>query len=406
MGVKVVLGYGLGVDSTAILLRWIYQPWTRPEVLDEATGEKRTARLDEIVVVTAMTGDEWRETGRLVRENTLPLMREHGIRYVQLARHGASKADGITILDDSACPVSLYLEGDYKLSQEMNANGTVPQVGGIRKCSMHAKGEVIDRWLIDTLQGAPFLHVIGFEANELGRAKTDRMYNTGPQAKAGHPANRTGSYPLIEWGWDRAMCEAYITEMTAENWIKSACVYCPFALATKGGQERIKGMYASEPDGAIAALLMEYRSISLNPAQGLIKADSLQAFLRRTGEHDATLAELNSILDGCEWNVYEVQRVAMPNKDDASKGTWNRSVRAIAAGTRGQMLADLMSLACDEGASLVTDFMGISRVWTDSRGEGFPSYERLYVAAPAGVQDKEPKAFRTTMERYAQAVAA
>ena len=385
MSIRVVLGYGLGVDSTAILLRWIHEPETRP------------CDLSELLVITAMTGDEWPESGRLVREHILPLMREHGIRYVQVARHGARKADGITVLSDSSRPGTLHLDGDYRLSDEMNASGTVPQVGGIRKCSMKAKGAVIDEFLARTLEGAPFMHAIGFEANELSRAVRDARYNT---------EQRTGFYPLIGWDWDRAKCEAYITEKTGATWIKSACTFCPFALANKAGQARVKDMYSCEPDSGVGALVMEYRSLCLNPNQGLIKEGSLLQLLIGTRRHNTVLRAWGQRMRSLEWRVYEVRRVALPTANDPSKGVWSRSVRSIAAGSREEMDRELAALAASEGAEVETDSLAVSRVHLARRGGTFPAYEHMYVVAPAGAADKEPKAFRTAMARYQALLAA
>jgi len=70
-----------------------------------------------------MTGDEFDQTAREVTEHILPLMRQHGIRYVQVARHGPKEADGITILSDTRLPDFLYIKGDFKLSDELSASG-------------------------------------------------------------------------------------------------------------------------------------------------------------------------------------------------------------------------------------------------------------------------------------------
>lgn len=394
-GIKVVLGYGLGVDSTAILLRWLYEPWTMP------------CKPEKLLVVTAMTGNEWDLTGKLVREHILPLMRAHGIRYVQLARGGPSRAsDGYVILSNSDCPDELYIKGCYKLGDEMNDNGTVPQVGGTRKCSIKAKGEVIDDFIIDALGGRDFLHVIGFEANEISRAIRDAKYNTGSRVKKGSPANRTGSYPLIEWNWNRGACEAYITEKTGVAWIKSACTFCPFALANREGQGRVLNMISCEPDSGIGALTLEYRSKALNPTQGLIKNGSMLDLIRKAGRHNEMLRAWGAQMGAMEWRIYEVQRVAMPTQDDETKGVWNRSVRSIAAGTRQAMLQDLGELAAAEDAEVEKDELAVSRAWTTRRNEGFPCYERLYVVAPAGANDKEEKRFQTAMARYREYLAA
>lgn len=50
-----VCSYGLGADSTAILLRWILEP------------ESRDFDLSRLIVITSMTGDEFKDTGALVK---------------------------------------------------------------------------------------------------------------------------------------------------------------------------------------------------------------------------------------------------------------------------------------------------------------------------------------------------
>ncbi|ART74202.1 hypothetical protein BTO20_36705 (plasmid) [Mycobacterium dioxanotrophicus] len=47
-----VVSYGLGLDSTCLLLRWLTEPQTRD------------FDLADMVVVTAMTGDEFASTAR------------------------------------------------------------------------------------------------------------------------------------------------------------------------------------------------------------------------------------------------------------------------------------------------------------------------------------------------------
>ena len=120
---RVVLSYGLGADSTAVLLRWLTEP------------ASRDFALDELVVITAMTGDEWAGTGTDVEQHVLPLLRRHGVRYVQVARAQllTTKAgDGIVVLDDSRHPERVHLAGAYRLSDELTAAGTIPQSGGDR----------------------------------------------------------------------------------------------------------------------------------------------------------------------------------------------------------------------------------------------------------------------------------
>lgn len=48
-----ILSWGMGVESTAVLVRWLLEP------------ETRSCTLDELLVLTAQTGDEYEDTGVL-----------------------------------------------------------------------------------------------------------------------------------------------------------------------------------------------------------------------------------------------------------------------------------------------------------------------------------------------------
>ena len=94
---RIILSWGLGVDSTAILLRWLTDP------------NSRDFDLVDLIVVVAMTGDEFPDLAPMIEEHVLPLMRQHGVRLVQLARGGHSVHDGVDVLSDSRCPDKLYV---------------------------------------------------------------------------------------------------------------------------------------------------------------------------------------------------------------------------------------------------------------------------------------------------------
>jgi predicted amidophosphoribosyltransferase len=122
---KVVLSYGLGVDSTALLLRWLSEP------------DSRDFDLSDLLVVTAMTGDEWPDTVDLVERHVLPRLAEAGVTYAQVARGGASQKEGIAVLEESDEPHRLYADGAYRLSDELTRAGTIPQAAGSRYCSQN-----------------------------------------------------------------------------------------------------------------------------------------------------------------------------------------------------------------------------------------------------------------------------
>ncbi len=87
-----VFSYGMGVESTAFLLRLLEEP------------SCRDFDIGELIVISAQTGDEWEDTGRDVERHILPRLREHNVRYVQVSRGGHFERDGISVLDDSRQP--------------------------------------------------------------------------------------------------------------------------------------------------------------------------------------------------------------------------------------------------------------------------------------------------------------
>ena len=194
--------------------------------------------LDRLVVITAQVGDEYKDTGRDVEAYILPMMRRHRIRFVQVARHGHREADGISILDDSREPIQVFLDGGYKLSDELKRNGTVPQYGGVHRCALKFKAWVIEQRLEANLRGRAHharLATTRKSDGESIRAST-RFENGLPsgsmRTRAGaltavceyNTPTRRAFYPLLEWDWNRAKCLDYIREKLGVIWRKSACV--------------------------------------------------------------------------------------------------------------------------------------------------------------------------------------
>lgn len=69
-GTTVVMSYGMGVDSTAILLRWL---------TDQSS---RDFDLRDLVVISADTGGEFEQTITDVEEVVLPALRAAGVRFI------------------------------------------------------------------------------------------------------------------------------------------------------------------------------------------------------------------------------------------------------------------------------------------------------------------------------------
>jgi hypothetical protein len=385
---NIVLSYGLGVDSTALLLRWIEEP------------ASRDFDLSRLLVVTAMTGDEWPRTGELVEEHILPRLRDAGIAYAQVARRGPSNTVGAVVLEAGDSPKELHIEGAYTLHDDLTAAGSVPQTTGKRLCSLKFKGWPIDTYLRDHAPEAT-RHAFGYERGEAGRAErcASHMpwrlvfgFEAAEQSRARRAQDfdspaRVAEFPLIEWGWDREDCQRYIYEVTGvPDWPKSACVYCPFALTSKAGRERTLQRYAEAPESALKTLMLEWRALCLNPRAGLIAGDR---FVELIAERRPDIAaRFHQELAVEPHALYRVRRLWRPRREDPEKvANANRDLQVLATGSRDECrrrLHDLGQVSCADG---------IERVFRVRRRGALPAREDFFVAGPAGARSKALRSF-------------
>jgi hypothetical protein len=376
---KTILSYGMGVESTAILLRWCFEEATRP------------CPLDRVVVITAQVGDEYKDTGRDVETYVLPMMRRHRIRFVQVARHGHREADGISILDDSREPIQVFLDGDYKLSDELKRNGTVPQYGGVHRCALKFKAWVIEQWLEANLRGRAH-HAFGYNSEE--RRRIDQSEHAireriafGFNADEGRRIDRSceyntltrqAFYPLLEWDWNRAKCLDYIREKVGVTWRKSACVYCPFNALKDGAIDR----HLEHPDQVADALVLEHMSMALNPRATLYKGKSLIQIAGNSGE-EVALNSYRERIEAVKWARYRVRRIYQ-RKGQADRAVEIQDVLATASEAR----VHLDGFAARLGLP-VEELRGIPYVWRLRRNESaFPTREEFWTIAPAMVEEK------------------
>jgi hypothetical protein len=377
----------MGVESSAILLNWIENPSSRTykvyqvaEGLDDPTftfAGEGVVDLRDLTVITAMTGDEFPDIKRLVERHILPRLRQHGIRYVQVARKTAKEK--LVVLDDSRAPKILYLEGAYKLSDELLESATVPQIRQFKRlCSIHAKGWPLDAWIKGEVGSNPFVQAIGFNSAEVKRVIKDQSYSA-PGLRWG-PGQRTTIYPLMwDWRWDREACVQFIKSITGEIWPKSACAYCPFA-----SEESVIPRFNQYPGNAAFSLFIEHVALSLNPRQPLYGKVSLMSVVQGAGDRQA-LKQFNKMLEQSPWAIYHVRRIY-------GSAFVPRSVRIVAEGKRRDMEARLPSYG-----PVTPDEYGVGRVWISVKVEGKPvppSLEELYVAAPRTMKNKEIAAFQ------------
>ncbi|MCC9309918.1 hypothetical protein LN042_23070 [Kitasatospora sp. RB6PN24] len=391
-----VLCWGLGADSTAILARILANP---PRY--GLRGD-----LSDLIVVTAVVGEEWPDTYDLAEEHILPLLRRYGVRYVQVGRAGPSMAKhGIVVLGDSRSPERIVRRAPWNLGDDLAVSGTLPMyAAGKRLCSIRFKGEVLDRWFEENVQGSRFCHWIGFDALEVGRALRDLTY-ANPR--------RHARYPLIEWGWDRPALLGYLEKRFGVVWPKSYCTMCPFPVSAGSIDDHL-ARARRFPEAIVKAAVLEYVAEALNPRCTLYADSSLRRELNRS-KNVAALEALDAELRQLPWTVYEVRRIitpgrtkrckaahgdqcAQPGPDCVRKGTAWRSVRSLPAMTREEAMGVLAQSAELSGECVETGFNGISRVVTRRRGLVYPMVEELYVAAPAIVPDKARPGFQRLWE--------
>ncbi len=211
-----VVAYGMGVDSTAMLVGMA------------AKGERPD------LILFADTGDEKPETYAY-----LPVIN------AWLASVGFP---AVTVVKN-ARPIS----GDKSLSDSCLRLGTLPALAyGMHQCSLVWKRDpqhkfikawqpAIDAWAA----GLKVTTCIGYDA---GPRDSARRYKSEGKESPGF-SNR---FPLIEWGWDRERCLAEISAAGLPAPVKSACFHCP---ASK--KEEIVWLRMNSPAQYAKALQME-----------------------------------------------------------------------------------------------------------------------------------------------------
>lgn len=432
-----VLSYGLGADSTAILIEFLAHP--------ERYG--LAPDLSDLIVIHAVTGDEWPDSLDYVNRLVLPRLRQAGVRLVQVARAGRHDADGVVVLDDSRSPRRIFQSGPWRLSDELREAGTVPQIAnGRRTCSIRFKGWCLDQWTENEFGTASYRRVIGYHYGELKRAEKD----TRIQRQLNKDAGRTicePFYPLILARQDRAAVERYVLERLGEPVKKSYCAQCGFSgvCASRGAhEERLR----DHPYIAADVLRMEHVSMALNERSSLYGTDSLYRRLTEDGRNHRVLSAFEESLDQTPYAIYEVRRIYFaartadcrehhgrscrspkwwcrqprteqcradhPAGDfapwcsgpdecrgEAAKGTAWRSVRTVWEGDRHTAERLVREFAAEYRLPLRRGAMsGIQRAHYLPPGDSYPSAVGYAVAAPAGVRDKQRKHFEAAWTRH------
>lgn len=211
-----VVAYGMGVDSTAVLVEF-----SRRKIVPD-------------LILFADTGGEKPETYAYLPE-IRKFLRSRGMPEVIVVRRAPT--DG--------------RNGRYStLEENCLVNRTLPSLAfGYKKCSLKWKRDPQDRYVA---RWAP-----AREAWEAGlRVRKVIGYDAGPKdARRSEIASDSRYeywYPLREWGWDRGRCEEEIRREGLPVPPKSACFFCP---ASK--PHEIEALVRDHPDLADRICAME-----------------------------------------------------------------------------------------------------------------------------------------------------
>jgi hypothetical protein len=268
-----VVAYGLGVDSTAMLIEFA----------------ERGIRPD--LILFADTGGEKPETYRYLAV-IRPWLARVGFPDVVVVRYQPKRA--------------LY----HTLEGQCLHTGTLPSLAyGGKTCSLKYKRAPQDRYILAAYPPAELLRrgkrvvrAIGFEAGEERRryahvvkaigldAGEERRKTWGQSAaKKGKRQSRDAwldehyfvyYYPLLDWGYDRRRCAEIITAAGLPVPMKSACFYCP---ASK--KQEILWLREHHPDLAARALTIEQNAqAKLTSVKGLGRSYRWSEFLKRADD--------------------------------------------------------------------------------------------------------------------------
>lgn len=264
-----VVAYGLGVDSTAMLIEFA----------------RRHIRPD--LILFADTGGEKPETYAY-----LPVIQRYlasiGFPPVITVRYVPTRAAYDTLEDQCL------------------HTGTLPSLAyGGKSCSLKYKRAPQDRYILSVYppsemvqRGRRVVRAIGFEAGEERRTYAHVVKAIGLDASEEH--RRTWAlpmvdrdekgqsrqqwldrhffvywYPLMEWGYDRERCKRIITVAGLPVPMKSACFYCP---ASKKAE--IVWLQQHHPELAKRALRIEQNAqAKLTSVKGLGRSYSWESYL-------------------------------------------------------------------------------------------------------------------------------
>ena len=176
---KIIVSFGGGTNSTAILVNMV----------------KYDLKPDEILF--ADTGGEHPHTYQFINELNSWLINKN-FPQIKTLRYKTKHGDELT------------------LEQDCLNNNTIPPIAfGWKTCSQKFKITPIEKYIKSNYPDEKIQMWVGFDAGEERRIKENPNENF------------ENYYPLIEWGWNREKCIEAIENVGLTLPGKSSCFFCP-----------------------------------------------------------------------------------------------------------------------------------------------------------------------------------
>tara|TARA_R100000234_G_C4961653_1_gene162059 strand:- start:63 stop:875 length:813 start_codon:yes stop_codon:yes gene_type:complete len=250
----IVLSFGGGTNSTAMLLEWV----------------KRGNKLD--AVIFADTGSEMPHTYDYIKKYIIKYCEEKEIPYHRVAYTAGPRVKGVKTGD--------WVEGqEISIYDYYSYNNKIPAIQN-RMCTDKFKRQpihkVIKKYYPDAMQ------LIGIDAGEPQRAKFIPDPDTGKMISL-YPDK---IYPLIDWNINRNKCVEIIKEHGWPSPEKSGCYFCPFQ-----NKSSWISLYNTYPKLFDKSLEMDTNNASFPKMSLMLSNEKRLDWLKRGIETQTTLFE-------------------------------------------------------------------------------------------------------------------
>lgn len=279
--VLLVLNYGGGTNSTAMLVELVERGVPLP------------------VILCADTGAERPEFYTFISDHLNPWLKTRGYVPVFLRRWRRKVLSKLGYHPGEFVPLDRWCED----------NSTLPSAAfGFAGCSTKWKAQPLDEALAELIEpfeaaGIPVVRLFGFDADEEYRLK--------PR----DPAGRVCRAPLVDWDWGREECRDRIASAGLPLPGKSSCYMCPHMTGPEIGR-----LHRDHPELFTRAVQMEEAWLREGRREPTL-AEIVEDGVRTSQGAESTLAE-NSVMGlgrSKAWRDYsleELEALAAQDEDD------------------------------------------------------------------------------------------